>query len=438
VVTHVIKVLRWIVVNLIKAVVTIICRLVGRVLAIILDILRFFYLLGKALVTWDKCVLQEAVSELADLLVHVVTILHVVVDPIVDMINRHRLRTYVRDEIDARFGSDPVLAAQLKSSFHVDHGVFGFRATCAVYRMFVDSTTRTERYPDAPNLLGLHRDGVIDLYALAGFATPCALTTGPGWYRPRPQTAKFPFGGGGTDAVPPTLSEDELRAYIDSGGERGPHFRIYAIHPRNLTARLDTTSEEARRLGLIFGFESREVGIVHEDFIKFTTGVQPRFLIDELGRHDGSVDREGARNDLCSPVAVAIFGFENRQHRGNTSALFGTTECAAHNLLPDRTSGVTFIDDIPDEVRRYVLVHELGHYFGLCHTDGFSRIMVSGAEGQGDAITLGAIVGFLVFGGPRFSLDEAKQVWRYILTHFPTDCLVGHEDLRDAPVPVIV
>lgn len=436
VVTNLVKVIRWVVINVVKMVITIVCRLVARILAIALDVLRIIYLGIKALVTWDKCALQEALSELIDLGIHIVTILHVFVDPFVDAINRYRLRRYVRDEIEKRFADQPDVIADLKRAFHVDHGVFGLRTTCTLYRMYVDSRTRTARYPDVPNLLGLHRDGHINLYELAGFQTPCAFTNKDGWYRPRHQTAKFPFAGGGSDAVPPKLTEDELREYIESNGERGPHFRIYAIHPRNLETRLDTAEETARSLGIIFSFEKDEIGITHEDLINYTPSAQARLLIDELGRHDAREDAELARMDLCSPVAVAIFGFNDKRLRGWAWNLFAT-ECAAHNLGDHNASGVTFIDDIPDEVRRYVLVHELGHYFGLCHVDGFSRIMVSGAPGQGDAVTGGAVLGFLLLGGPRFTLDEGKQSWRYILDHFPLACLLNRADLDESPVPVV-
>lgn len=376
VVTNVVAVVRWVVVNVVKMVITIVCRVISRLLAIVMDVLGFIYLLVKALVTWDKCVFQEALAQLADALLNVVTVLHVLVDPFVDAINRERLRRYVRDEIASRFVDRRELADELRRAFHVDHGLFGFRSACTVHRMYVDSEARTERYPDVPNLIGLHRDGIIDLFALAGFQPACALTTSPGWYRPRPQTGKFPFAGGGSDAIPPSLTEDELREYIDSDGARGPHFRIYAIHPRHLDTRLDTTAVAARRLGIIFSFEKREIGVVDEDYIKYTASAQRRFLIEEIGRHDATVVPEIARAELCSPVAVAVFGFQNRKLRGVTSSLEGTTECSAHNLASDRVSGVSFIDDIPDEIRRYVLVHELGHYFGLCHVDGFSRIMV--------------------------------------------------------------
>jgi hypothetical protein len=88
------------------------------------------------------------------------------------------------------------------------------------------------------------------------------------------------------------------------------------------------------------------------------------------------------------------------------------------------TSGVSFVDDIPDEMRKYVLIHELGHYYGLCHVDGFDRIMVSGNETQGDWFTWGSLLKTPFYGGPRFTLGEGKRVWDYILANFPEACFV--------------
>lgn len=87
-------------------------------------------------------------------------------------------------------------------------------------------------------------------------------------------------------------------------------------------------------------------------------------------------------------------------------------------------SGVSFVDDIPDEVRKYILIHELGHYYGLCHVDGLDRIMVTGQSSQGDKLTWGTIPNTLIHGGPRFTHSEAKQAWDFILANFREECFV--------------
>lgn len=42
--------------TIVKLATTMVCRLVGRLLRLISELLRAFFLLGKSLVTWDKCV----------------------------------------------------------------------------------------------------------------------------------------------------------------------------------------------------------------------------------------------------------------------------------------------------------------------------------------------------------------------------------------------
>lgn len=432
-VTFFVKVIRRVIVTVVKAVVTIVCRLIAVIINIIVDIFQALWLFAKALVLWDKCILQEAISELGNVFGHIVTAIgYVLINPFVDQINRYRLKNYVRDQIEDMFTDRPDYIAAMKEAFHIDHGTFGYRVTCTVRRMFVDSQANptVRRFDNVPNLFGLHNAKLINLYQLAGFTTPCALTTKKGWYRPRPQTAKFPFasGGGEGEPTPPSLDEDELTQYIDSNGAEGPHFRIYAMSTANLEKKLDAASEKGRQLGLILDFDKkRDIQVFHEMFINYTVGVQSDFLMDEVERikeNPPPGDTTGAFRDLCNPVAVGVFGFMDRIKRGQATNLVGTTACKKNNLPNSDTSGVSFIDDIPDELRKYVLIHELGHYYGLCHVDGFDKIMVSGDSKQGDKWTLGAFFNTPIHGGPRFTHSEAKQAWDFILANFPEECFV--------------
>lgn len=430
-VTILVKVIRVIIVTVVKAVVTIVCRFIAVVINIIVDLFQMLWLFGKALVLWDKCILQEALSEFVNVLGHVLTAIgYIIINPFVDQINSYRLRNYVRDQLEDIFSARPEHIAALKDVFHLDHGVFGYRVMCTLQRMFVDSQVKKPRFgeddDDFPNLFGLHDAGLIDLYQLAGFTTPCELTTKKGWYRPRPETANLSVVTGGIDGgSPPALTKEELDDYINSNGKGGPHFRIYAMSKSDLEKKIGTASEKSRQLGLILDFDhSKDIQVFHEDFINYTVGVQPRFLIDELKRINEDDDGPGALRDLCNPVAVGVFGFTDRIKRGQSTNLFGTTACKKNNLTKMDTSGVSFVDDIPDELRKYILIHELGHYYGLCHVDGFDRIMVSGNSSQGDKLTWGAVPNALIHGGPRFTHSEGKQVWDYILANFPEECFV--------------
>jgi hypothetical protein len=325
----------------------------------------------------------------------------------------------------------------------VDSGVFGYRVTGKVHRFFVDSQTKSPADPNVPNLFSLHNAGTIDLYELAGFHTDpqdCAIFDKAGWYRPRPQTATFPFaagGGGFGEPTPPSLKREGLDEYINSGGTKGPHFRIYSMSKGDMETRFGAAKEMGRQIGLILDFNSEDHEVVESQYMFFSPSANNSYLISTsgFGRHDENVDPSGALADLCSPVASAVFRFRNRQLRGWTDNLFGTVGYP-HDLDDSNTSGVSFMDDIPDTVRKYVLIHELGHYFSLTHVDGFDRMMVSGAEGQGDFFTPGSIPKFLVFGGPRFIYTERKRVWDFILAHFE-QCFVPTTPSPEQP-PVIL
>lgn len=96
------------------------------------------------------------------------------------------------------------------------------------------------------------------------------------------------------------------------------------------------------------------------------------FLIDPVKRKRKSIDLTGALEDLCTPVAVGIFRYaDDLTLRGISACLMGSP---CEPAVGDHdVSGVTFIDNQPDIIWKYVPIHELGHYFGLCHVKGVER-----------------------------------------------------------------
>jgi hypothetical protein len=69
------------------------------------------------------------------------------------------------------------------------------------------------------------------------------------------------------------------------------------------------------------------------------------------------------------------------------------------------------MDRLPDLVWRYVQIHEMGHYFGLCHVDGLNRIMyTANAIENKSAWDWWLIPDYLYLnGGPTFVFDEATS-----------------------------
>ena len=448
-------VIRWVIVTVVTAVITIVCHLVADLLSILWDVLKFLGNLLKALFTWDKCALQAALGNLADAAAVAVELIgNVLIRPITDRIQTYRLRRHVGSEIDKRFSGQPELAEAIKKNLNVDTGVFGYRLTCTVHRMFVDSETRTAQSGNEPNLFFLHDTGQINLYELAGFDHNCDIFSKDGWRRSLPRTARKTFAGGGGGAIetdPPEITRDDLTEYIDSRGTKGPPFLILAMSTRMQDSRIKAAQTKGRQLGLIFSFDARLKEVTDPKFLNYSetaiilmpvncatqAKAQADYLICELARQpksdfvccDAALQATtvtgsptNALHDLCAPVAVGVFRYTKNNRSGYTSNLIGTSGYD-HDLSASVTSGVSFRAQIPDEVRKWVLIHELGHYFGLTHVDGFDRLMVSGEEGQGSAWSWDSIPNTVWHGGPRFIYTEAKRVWSFILTNFPTECL---------------
>ena len=118
-------------------------------------------------------------------------------------------------------------------------------------------------------------------------------------------------------------------------------------------------------------------------------------------------------------MVIGIFRYGD-EGRGLSACLKGS-QCG---LRQHDVSGATFIDNIPDFIRKYIPIHELGHYFGLCHVDGLQRIMYPGKEKSW--FKWSTIPRYLfVSTEPYFTFGEAKQTWDYIVEHFPSHCLGG-------------
>lgn len=447
-------VIRWVVVTVVTAVITIVCHLVADLASILWNALKFFVNLFKALFTWDKCALQEAIGNIGDAVIGAVQLIgDVLIRPITDRIQTYRLRNHVGEEIDKRFADQPDLAERIKNNLNVNTGVFGYRLTVTLHRLFVDSETRTPQSGDVPNLIFFHESGQINLFELAGFDHSCAIFSKDGWRRSLPRTEKKDGLGsfyGDGDRTP--ITRDELKEYIDSRGAKGPPFLILAMSTALQNSRIEAAQTKGRQLGLILSFDAKLKEVTDPQFINYKGGSainalpidcatkakdQLDYLICELGRRpdkdfvccDAAFQRtdviaspDEALHDLCKPVAVGVFLYTVKQRSGLAHNLIGTTG-HDHDLRDSISSGVSFRAQIPEEIRKWVLIHELGHYFSLTHVDGFDRLMVSGEEGQGDVLTWDSIPNTFWHGGPRFTYTEAKRVWDFILTNFPPECL---------------
>jgi len=420
-----VQVIRWVVEKVGKWVLHTICKVVSTVVEIIGDVATGLWnvIVGIFTLDWRR-ILDGLIQIGVGIVLGFVRLLRILllgdtINYIIGEINRARLRDYVRALLEAKYSGDSLV--EIKEAIQLEHGAFGLRLDATCYRTVLDSQTPSPQQPDVPNLVILHETGAINLRELCGFE----FTEGF-WNRKRYKTLKketVAAGGGGGEFDNP-ISEEELDEYLGSRGARGPGFIVLAIRDGVRDERLSVAEEKGRELGLMLSWSRDDVEVSNAIHIKqpgFDTGhANPSldsFLVGVIGRNDKAVDDGAATADLCHPVVVGIFRYTDTL-RGLTANLRGS-RCG---LPASATSGATFIDNLPDQFWKYVPIHELGHYFGLCHVDGLDRIMVSAREKS--LWSWSMLPNWLYLKGePFFTLDEAKAAWDYIVENFSPQCL---------------
>lgn len=428
-VTTLIKVVTWVVEKVGKWVIRTVCKFVSTVVDLVVGVIKGLWnvLAGIFTLDWRRILdgLIEIGGAVVDAFFSVVRIVFLLdtIAYIIEEVERGQLRDHIRALLEAKYRGDELDA--IKRAIRLDHGAFGLRLTFQSVRTFLDSEAPSPREPGVPNLVLLHESGAINLRELCGFE----FTEGF-WNRKRYKTLKKELvvaGGGGGEFDNP-ISAEELDSYLSSRGAQGPKFVVLCMRDSVLDTKLRACELKARELGLIPSWSKRDLEVVQARHIVqpgFDTNVASsslvNFLIDPVGRADQGVAPAQADCDQCTPTAVGVFRYTDSL-RGLAACLKGSfgSDCQP----PHDACGVTYIDNKPDIVWKYVPIHEIGHFFGLCHVDGLDRIMYSSK--QNSWFTWKTIPKLLFLTGePTFILDEAKEAWNYIVANFPAECLKG-------------
>jgi hypothetical protein len=424
-VTYFVKVIRWVIVKVGKWVARTVCKIIATVIDIVVDVLAGLWDIIAGIFTGDwRRILDGLVRIFSGVILGIVRLLRIfllgdLIMYITEEINRWRLRDYVRGLLEDKYDGDTL--QQIKDAIHLDHGAFGLRLDATNRRSMLDSETASPTEPGVPNLVVLHEGGMINLRELCGFE----FTEGF-WNRKRYKTLKKEtvVGGGGGGEFDNPISEGELDEYLSSRGASGPAFIVLAMRDGAQDDKLRTTEEKGRELGLILSWTSKNIEVTRSDHIRHNgfdtnhagTSLE-NFLIEIIKRKNKDVDDAAATKELCNPVAVGIFRYTDSL-RGLTANL-RTSNC---DLPGSKASGLTYIDNKPDHFWKYVPMHELGHYVGLCHVDGIDRIMVSTRDHSWWDWSV--IPNWLYLKGePYFTYDEAKSAWDYIVAYFTPQCL---------------
>lgn len=443
-VTSIVKVVVWVVVKVGKWVVRTVCKVVGTIVDFIVNAAQGLWNMVAGIFTWDWSRFFDGLFQLlGSALDTFLTLLRVIflldtLDYIITEYQRGQLRTYVRTKLGFKYSGQEF--QDIIDNLRIDHGAFGYRIPMRAIRTYIDSETPSPRDPNVPNLVVLHSDDkTINLKELCGFESPDYFN------EKRYKTLKkgLHASGGGGGEIDNPISEDELDTYISSRGAEGPKFIVLSMRDGVHKTKLRAAELKARELGLMpqWKEEDQEVTLArHIDHqgstVSAAAAALVNFLADIIGRKkkvrdpmtNAIIDETEALNELCTPVAVGVFRYSGTL-RGISACLQGSP-CGqfAHDA-----SGVSYIDNKPDIVWKYVPIHELGHYFGLCHVEGVERIMYTpkpGGKKLGvwDQIKISTTWWtvpklLLLKGEPTFTLEEAMQAWDYIIEHFPARCL---------------
>ena len=424
------KVITWVAKQVINAVTRVVCEIVHDVIVAVIDTvvaaIKILYDIGRILwniitLDWDdlKDAWKDLLADLADLGPLLIKWLRLaiavgtfglpyLVGYIRDQINEYRLRNYIREKLDKRYADDPECRDKIKRAIHLDHGPFGLEFDATSVRTFVDSRTAPDGGP--PLLFTLHNSGAIDLYEFTGVR--------PGNVLDRPRMDAFLI----DDNSP--VDSDDIDEYIASSGT-GPHFKVFAFTTSAETEKINVAKDKGRQVGLKLQWDRDVKEIQGLDQMDVSISNLSNFLTSVMGRASNG-------SDVCRLLAAGVF---NLTDPGDGRHPFGYADSYSPS---SPISGLIHRDRRPTEFMKYVLIHECGHYFSLEHEghDGLDKIMWSPVANGWWSWNL--ILEFLIWSGePRFTLDDGKKVWDFLIDTIPF-CMIEGCDEQELPGPIVI
>ena len=311
-----------------------------------------------------------------------------------DSVQLKQVEQIIEEKIKTAFGSDIARIDRSLEKVHLYTRIVGLPFTADARRMYLSSTART------PDLRELHKNGTIDLHALAGYVSGCKRIFNE-------VDAEVVYAG--TDV---RVSYVDIDTYLDEGPDSVPEFQVFPLNRIKFRDYLEIARKKARFIGVQLTYPSiGSLQITKPEWIPLQAGesndaVQQSIFRDFFGRAGAATD------NLSTLPTLAHFHYLPQPPAGE---LFGLTTWFRPSIGESKPSGITFRNLALAWVFRWVPIHEMGHYWGLNHNPGArgpDEIMFTLSEGT---LTFSMFYEFLLLGGePRFTFDDIETVWTWI------------------------
>lgn len=375
-----------------------------------------------ALLRWD---LGAMLDRLGDLVIHLLDTLGIVIrflaagyfiGAIKNQADKWSLRQYVKELVGQTFSDD----TDRRDAILRELGLVPFH----LFRWLVPAEHRimrmdSQRLDAGPYpLWQMHENGDLDLYEMAGLASYR-------WDRQfvRPDAAVAEVTESGEDAFWP-VTRDSIDRYLASQG-REVRLRVYAMTRRTASDRMDVARRKLKRMAIYLDWNHplalaafQAYSLVDIDVeettgtvadaagnafsYRYTHAFEFNFRLSDTWLLNQEL-RTGDADERCTVVGCGSFTFYENRYYGMTLP-FGIDGI--------RLWAVYHRDRWPQYAFRYVLGHEIGHYFGLAHVDGIDNMMYSPIE---STWLPSNPLHYWLNREPAFTLDQGKAAWDFIV-----------------------
>lgn len=304
------------------------------------------------------------------------------------LIDVDTIQSKVDAALTAAFADDPERLARSRASANLGGSPVGLPCRLDARRLAINSSEF---------LRGLAREGIVDLYAIAGRFTACE-----GKFVYAQFDGEVVYAGTST-----TVTKTDLDDFLALGPAAVPPFTVYAIKQPVFRRHLELAARKGLQLGLRFNWsrpvdlpvsEARFMPLASDD------GALGDAVQKDLLRLAGRPDRNEPLETI--PV-IAIFGYV-------TTSLHGLTSW----FRPPDTSptGTTFRNRFPEVVFQYVPIHEVGHYLGLDHDPHTSAGEIMWKPSQPTDWGASVLNYLVTTGEANFTLDDVDRTWTWLTT----------------------